>query len=67
MHTHIYEDVVFNHNGGYDGNIHITAPDQPTIIIPFLSVLGLVGGYMRSEEINRLESLDDAAVVRGIR
>lgn len=56
--------VVFNHNGGYGGDVLIKAPDADeegvvhTIRVDFDDLAELVADAIRSERISKIENME---------
>lgn len=58
-----YGDILFHHNGDFDGAVNITLPDGITIAVPFAALKHLVAAYARQRAISRIEELSDSIVL----
>ena len=70
MHTsEMKSGVVFNHNGGYFGEVLISAPDSEdpsirhTVRVDFNDLMTLVADAVRSEKISKLEQMDSLGIL----
>lgn len=65
MHTTVYGNTVFHHNGDYSGDLIIKNVDQPQneIRIPVIDVINFVGDIVRSQQISKLEQMNGAEVL----
>lgn len=54
MHTTVYKDTRFHHNGDFSGDIRIVR-DGREMEVPFKDILALVARFVRDERIAVLE------------
>jgi hypothetical protein len=58
------DHAIFTHNSDYSGTVQIRVKGDPeTIDIPFEDLKGFVAEYVRKYQIQRLEQLNDDAVL----
>lgn len=66
MHTTHINNTIFQHNGGYDGDVHIKRQNDHgsiLLIVPFDDLKAFVANYIRGEKISHLENCTDDEIL----